>query len=83
MVILAQVIFNRALIIVAGKFLFVLALWFIQVIVAVNLNMETAAIIFTAANIITNFMLIACVQLLCRIERGFSSRIDVMLAEGT
>lgn len=70
-------------IIVAGKFLFVLGLWIIQVIVAVNLNMEMGAIIFTVANIVTNFMLIGCVQFLCRIERGCSTRIDVMLAEAS
>jgi MFS family permease len=63
-------------IIVASDFLLVLGLWFVQVVVAVNLNMDFAAIIFTVANVITNFMLIGSVQLLCRIERGFSTKID-------
>jgi MFS family permease len=66
---------------VAGKFLLVLGLWFAQVVVAVNLNMQAAAVIFTAANILTDFLLIGAVQLLCRIERGFSTTIDKNLAE--
>jgi len=66
---------------VAGKFLLVLGLWFVQVVVAINLNMEAAAVVFTAANLVTDFLLIGAVQLLCRIERGFSTTIDKNLAE--
>ncbi|MCX6985415.1 MAG: hypothetical protein NT118_11805 [Lentisphaerae bacterium] len=63
-------------ILVAADFLLVLCLWFVQVVVAINLEMESAAIIFTVANVITNFLLVGSVQLLCRIERGFSLKID-------
>ena len=66
---------------ISGKFLLVLGLWFAQVVVAVNLNMQSAAVIFTAANILTDFLLIGAVQLLCRIERGYSTTIDKNLAE--
>ena len=66
---------------VAGKFLLVLGLWFVQVVVTVNLNMELGAIIFTAANIATDFLLIGSVQILCRIERGFSTTLNKNLSE--
>jgi len=66
---------------VAGKFFLVLCLWFVQVVVAVNLHMEAAAVVFTAANLLTDFLLIGAVQLLCRIERGFSTTIDKNLSE--
>lgn len=67
---------HGVLIIVSLKFLLLLALWIVQVIVVVNMKMDMGAIIFTIANIITNFMLIGSVQLLCRVERGFSNKID-------
>jgi hypothetical protein len=65
---------------VAGKFLAVLGLWFVQVVVTVNLHMELGAIIFTAANIATDFLLIGGVQTLCRIERGFSTTLNENLS---
>jgi hypothetical protein len=67
---------HGVLIITAIKFLLALGIWICQVLMAVNLNMESGAIVFTAANLITNFMLVGSVQLLCRIERGFSVKID-------
>ena len=66
---------------VAGKFLMVLGLWFVQVVVTVNLHMELGAVIFTVANIVTDFLLIGAVQLLCRIERGFSTTLNKNLSE--
>ncbi len=65
---------------VAGKFFLVLGLWFVQVVVTVNLHMELGAIIFTAANIATDFLLIGGVQILCRIERGFSTTLNENLS---
>ena len=65
---------------VAGNFLLVLGLWFVQVVVTVNLHMELGAIIFTAANIATDFLLIGGVQTLCRIERGFSTTLNENLS---
>jgi hypothetical protein len=66
---------------VAGKFLLVLGLWFVQVVVTVKLNMELGTVIFTAANIATDFLLIGAVQMLCRIERGFSTTLNKNLSE--
>ena len=67
---------HGVLIITAIKFLMALGIWICQVVVSVNLNMESGAVIFTAVNVITDFILIGSVQLLCRIERGFSVKID-------
>jgi maltose/moltooligosaccharide transporter len=65
------------MLVVAIKYLLVLSLWVAQVLITVNRNMETAAIVFGLANVITNFMLIGAIQLMCRIERGYSTTIDV------
>lgn len=67
---------HGVLIITAIKFLLALGIWICQVVVAVNLNMESGAIVFTVANVITDFILIGSVQLLCWVERGFSGKID-------
>jgi hypothetical protein len=64
------------LIIFAAKFLLAIGIWVFQVIAAINLNMESGAIVFGLANAITNFLLIGTVYLLCRIERGYSIAVD-------
>lgn len=65
---------------VSVTFLAALVLWSIQVIVAVNLRLETGAIVFGIANVITNFLLISGVWLMCRIERGYSTQLDTFLS---
>ena len=70
------------MIIVAGtKFLLALILWAVQVVMMVNRDMQMAAIVFGIANVATNLMLVGAVQLMCRVERGYSTTIDVKLAE--
>ena len=61
---------------VSTKYLFFQAMWFAQVVIAVNLKMETAALIFGLAGVISNTLLIVCVWLNCRIERGRSLVLD-------
>lgn len=61
---------------VSTKYLLFLALWVVQVVVAVNLKMEVAAIVFGLANVVTNFLLIGCVWWNCRIERGRCEALD-------
>jgi len=39
--------------------------------------METGAIVFGIATIITNFMIIGIIQMMCRVERGYSNTIDM------
>jgi MFS family permease len=65
------------LIVVSIQFLLALALWLIQTIVTVNLKMETSTILFAIANVLTNFMLSGTVHFMARLERGFSTTIDV------
>lgn len=64
------------LIIVGSKFLLAGAVWICQVFVTISMNMEGGAIAFGIANVITNFLLIGAVYLICRIERGYSVAID-------
>jgi hypothetical protein len=68
------------LIIVGSKFLLLLGLWVFQVVISVNHQMELAAIVFTAATIISNFLEIICVWIMCRVERGYSNVIDQRLS---
>lgn len=68
------------LVIVAVKFLLTVGLWIAQVIIAINLKMESEAVLFGIANVMTNFLLIGAVWLLARVERGHSTRIDTFLA---
>lgn len=65
---------------VAVTFLVALALWITQVVTAVNLHLETGAIAFGIANVTINFLLIGGVWLMCRIERGYSTRLDTFLS---
>ena len=68
------------LIILGSKFLLAVGVWVCQVLVTVTLNMEGGAIVFGIANGITNFLLIGTLYLMCRIERGYSTSIDVKLS---
>ena len=61
----------------AVQFLLTVPLWIGQTVVAVNLHQEWSAIIFTAANIITNLALIGVVMVMRRMERGYSRVVDV------
>ena len=64
------------LIILGSKFLLTVGVWVCQVVSAVVLNLELGAIVFGIANVVTNFLLIGLLYLMCRIERGFSVTID-------
>jgi MFS family permease len=62
------------------QYLLALILCIAQIVVAVNLNMETGAIVFGIANALTNFMLTGCVWTLCLVERGRSINLNKILA---
>ena len=64
------------LIVVASQFLLLAGLWIVQVVISVNMKIETAAIVFTVANVVTNFLQIGGVWLMCRVERGYCMVID-------
>ena len=65
------------LMVVSIKYLLAISVWVAQIIITVNLNMETGALVFGINNVVTNLMLIAAVWLICRMERGYSTTIDV------
>ena len=64
------------LIVVASQFLLLVGLWIVQVVISINMKMETGAIVFTVANVVTNFLQIGGVWLMCRVERGYGTVID-------
>lgn len=64
------------LIIVGIKFLLAIGIWVCQVATSLYLNLESGVIVFGVANVVTNFVLICLLYLMCRIERGFSVTID-------
>jgi len=64
------------LIILGTKFLLAFAVWVCQVVVTIMLNNENGSIVFGIANVVTNIMLIGILYLICRIERGFSVKVD-------
>lgn len=59
---------HGVLFIVSIKFLLALSLWGAQVVSAIGENLQTGAVVFGLANIITNFLLIGCVLILCWVE---------------
>ena len=72
---------HHGVMMVAGvKFLLLLALWVFQVAVAVNLKMETGAIVFGIGNVITNLMLALSIWALARLERAILPCLDTRLA---
>ena len=68
------------LIVVASQFLLLLGLWIVQVVISINMKMEVGAIVFTVANVVTNFLQIGGVWLMCRVERGYCTVIDKNLS---
>jgi hypothetical protein len=75
------IIHHGCVIAVGLQFLLMLPLWVAQVVVTVNLRMETAAILFTVANLGTNLALIGSMWMMARIERGRLTRMDGLLAQ--
>jgi hypothetical protein len=67
---------HGVLIVISTKYLVALVVWVVQIAVAVNLSMETGAVVFGLGNVLTNFLLIGCVWLICRVERGNSVALD-------
>jgi MFS family permease len=64
------------LLLVASKYFILFGIWIAEVVVTVNMNMQGGALAFGIARIVTNFLLIGAIWLICRIERGFSTAID-------
>jgi hypothetical protein len=72
---------HHGVLFIAGiQFFLLTCLWIYQVVISINLNMEMAAVIFTANIIIIHFLEIVCVWIMCRVERGYSNLVDVNLS---
>ncbi|MFA6102275.1 MAG: MFS transporter [Victivallaceae bacterium] len=71
---------HGVLMLVGSQYLLLLGIWIAEVVVSISMNMETGAIAFGITRVITNFMLIGAIWLLCRIERGYSTRINTFLS---
>jgi hypothetical protein len=64
---------HGVLMVVSIKNLLALSIWVAQIIVTVKLNMEWECIVFGIANVLTDFLLIAAVLVIWRMERGWSN----------
>lgn len=65
------------LIVVASTFILMLCVWMAQVLVTVAMGMDSAAIVFGVSNLVVNASLLGALQIMCRVERGYSTTIDV------
>jgi Na+/melibiose symporter-like transporter len=77
------IIHHGCAIAVGIQFLLMIPIWSAQVVVTVNLHMETGAILFTVANLVTNLTLIGSMWMMARIERGRLTHMDGLLAVAT
>lgn len=75
------IIHHGCAIAVGTQFLLMIPIWIAQVVVTVNLRMETGAILFTAGNLVTNLTLIGSMWMMARIERGRLTQMDGLLAQ--
>ncbi|OGV40706.1 MAG: hypothetical protein A2X48_22580 [Lentisphaerae bacterium GWF2_49_21] len=71
---------HGVLLLVGSKYLLLFGIWIVEVVVSVSMDMETGALAFGITRVVTNFLLLGAIWLLCRIERGYSTRIDINLS---
>lgn len=67
------------LVLIGSQYLLLFGIWIAEVVVTVRLGMPNGALAFGVARVITNFLLIGAVWLICRIERGYSNEIDQLV----
>ncbi|OPY83139.1 MAG: Major Facilitator Superfamily protein [Smithella sp. PtaU1.Bin162] len=75
------ILHHGMLIMIGCKFLLLVGLGICQVLCALYLEMEEEAVVFGIANTVINLMLIIACRVMCRIERGFSIKIDETYVE--
>ena len=61
---------------IVAAFLLAIGIWVCQLVCCIILNLQSGAVVFGLANVITNLMLVGLLLLMCRIERGYSETID-------
>ena len=67
------------LVLVGSQYLILFGIWLGEVVVAISMDMEAGAVAFGITRVLTNFLLIGAIWLLCRIERGYSTQISTWL----
>ena len=71
---------HGVLMLVGSQYLLLFGIWIAEIVVSISMNMETGALAFGITRVVTNFLLVGAVWLFCRIERGYSTRIDTFLS---
>ena len=65
------------LLLVGSQFLVLFATWAAAEVLAINLGLQGGALAFGLTIVASNFLLTGAIWMICRIERGFSNKIDV------
>ncbi|HCE44031.1 MAG TPA: hypothetical protein DET40_10825 [Lentisphaeria bacterium] len=71
---------HGVLLLVGSQYFLLFGIWIAEVVVSISMNMETGALAFGITRVATNFLLVGAIWLICRIERGYSTQIDVNLS---
>jgi len=61
------------MILIGSQYFLMLGIWGVELWVTITLHMQGGAIAFALAKVFSNFLLVAGVWLMCRIERGYST----------
>lgn len=67
---------HGVMLLVGSQYLVLFGIWIAEVVVSISMQMESGALAFGITRVVTNVLLIGAIWLLCRIERGFSVRVD-------
>ena len=70
---------HGVLVLVGSQYLLLFGVWVAEVVVSISMSMETGALAFGITRVVTNLLLVGSIWLFCRIERGYSTRIDAKL----
>ena len=62
---------------VAIQFLVLFALWVAEVVIATDMKMEAGSLAFGIGRVVSNFMTMGAIWTICRMERGYSTQLDV------
>jgi len=71
---------HGVLLLVGSQYLILFGIWIAEIVVSISMNMETGTLAFGIVRVITNFLLVGVIWLFCRIERGYSTKIDTFLS---
>jgi len=61
------------LMLVGCQYFLLLSIWGAEVWVTITLHMQSGAVAFGLVKVFANFLLVSCIWLMCRVERGYST----------